>query len=64
MSLEEADGEKEWPVAGALEEVEGHGHDVVGVVGGDLVDFVVADDVGPFRDMLLPDEGRPVAELA
>jgi hypothetical protein len=64
VGLEEADGEEEGPVAGALQYVEGHGHDVVGVVGGDLIDLVVADDVGSLGDVLLADERGPVAVLA
>jgi hypothetical protein len=63
VGLEEADGEEEGFVARALQEVEGDGHDVVGVVGRDLVDLVVADDVGLLGDVLLADERGPVAEL-
>ena len=63
MRLEEADGEEEGPVAHALQEVEGHRHDVVRVVGGNLVDLVVAYDVGLLGDVLLADERGPVAEL-
>jgi hypothetical protein len=63
VGLEEADGQEEGPVARTLQEVEGHWHHVVGVIGRDLVRLVVADDVGFLGDVLLADERRPVAEL-
>jgi hypothetical protein len=61
VGFEEADGEEERPVAGALQEVEGNGYYIVGVVGADLDDLVVADNVGPLGDVLLADERGPVA---
>ena len=64
MGLEEPDGEEEGPVAGALQQVERHGHDVVGVAGADLDHLVVADDVGFLGDVLLAYERRPVPEIA
>src|SRR5919107_1601842 len=64
MGLEESDGEEKGPVAGAFQQVERHGHDVVGVAGADLYDLVVTDDVGVLGDVLLADERRPVPEIA
>jgi hypothetical protein len=55
VRLKETDGEEEGPVAGALQEVEGHGYDLICVIGWDLEDLVVADDVGSLGDVLLAD---------
>jgi hypothetical protein len=60
VRLEEPNGEEERTAVSAFEQVESHGDDVVGVVGRDLEDLVVPDDIRFLADMLFADECRPV----